>query len=558
MASRPLRDSVVLALAAALLFTVWLGARDLWNPNEPTYGRAVAEMAQRGDWLIPSVNDVVFPEKPILYFWMARAAGAVTGGVDEWSLRIPSAVSGVAVTLLVYLLVLPYAGVRRARYSAIVLATTYIVFWSARSIQMDLLVAACVLGCVTAVVYVLDHGLRPGVGWALAGLALGLGFLSKGPVAVVCVGLVLAPYAVATGRFRALVRPEILWGAPAFLVVAAPWFVWLGLRGETGFLHEVLIRQNFDRFVDPWDHQAPWWYYAKYFWLDNVPWALFLPLAVGLAAKGDKEARLERLCWIWIVAIVLFFSLSESKRSPYILPAAPAMAILVAGLAERWLDRDLDRWRWRGCALVFSILSGLLLGCAFWLRANGAALRGEVPALTEASSWVLACLVLGGAFVAVGVALSRRAPWIAPSALLGFVVAMYVVGVGRVLPAADAFKSHRPFCDEIRANVAPDEPLAGFGLWRWRAAYSYYSDRSLRHLETLDELADYWADDSPAYVVVERGRLDHARNVLGDVEPIASAEVGSNAAHLFGNAAARRVAPNDAREDGSPSGNVSR
>ena len=71
------RDLVVVGLAAAILFLTALGARDLWNPNEPTYGRGVAEMAESGTWLMPTVNGLVFAEKPILYFWMARAASVL-------------------------------------------------------------------------------------------------------------------------------------------------------------------------------------------------------------------------------------------------------------------------------------------------------------------------------------------------------------------------------------------------------------------------------------------------------------------------------------------------
>ena len=61
------RDLVLLAIGSALLFGVRLGARDLWNPNEPIYGEAVREMAQRGEWLVPYVNGIAFAEKPILF-----------------------------------------------------------------------------------------------------------------------------------------------------------------------------------------------------------------------------------------------------------------------------------------------------------------------------------------------------------------------------------------------------------------------------------------------------------------------------------------------------------
>ena len=83
------RDLLVIVLATATLFGVALGARDLWNPNEPVYGQAVAEMAARGDWLLPTVNGNEFGEKPILYFWLARISSRALGGVSELALRVP-------------------------------------------------------------------------------------------------------------------------------------------------------------------------------------------------------------------------------------------------------------------------------------------------------------------------------------------------------------------------------------------------------------------------------------------------------------------------------------
>ncbi len=131
-------DIALLCLGAALLFGLALGARDLWNPNEAIYGQAVAEMAQRGDWVIPTVNGKVFAEKPILYFWAARASAELLGEVDELSLRVPSVLVGVLAVVLTYLLVLPYGGRRRAVLAAAMLATQFQVFWIAHWGKIDI------------------------------------------------------------------------------------------------------------------------------------------------------------------------------------------------------------------------------------------------------------------------------------------------------------------------------------------------------------------------------------------------------------------------------------
>ena len=66
------KQLIILLLAAAVLFALFPGSRDLWNPNEPIYGQATREMIDGDTWLLPAINGKVFAEKPVLYYWMAE------------------------------------------------------------------------------------------------------------------------------------------------------------------------------------------------------------------------------------------------------------------------------------------------------------------------------------------------------------------------------------------------------------------------------------------------------------------------------------------------------
>jgi len=526
------RDLIGLAFVAALLFVPWLGARDLWNPNEPLYGQAVSEMAARGDWLVPTVNGSVFDEKPILYFWLALAASSVLGGVSEAALRIPSAAAGLIAVLLLYLLVEPYAGSRRARLAGLVLASTFLVFWSARQVQMDLLLTACVLAAVFFATRVIDHDSRPSVAWGAVGAAIGAGFLAKGPVGLVCPALVVGTYVIATRRVRASHLRAIPWAAATFLLVAAPWYLMLWFRGETGFLAELLYRQNLLRFVEPWDHGRPWWYFLKYFWIDMAPWSFFLPLAWGLRPADKQEDRLQRLAWSWIFVIVIFFSFSASKRSPYILPVAPAMAILVAGFAERWLADDCGKWRARLARLLHAAL-GLAFAAGGYLLLTGSWIADPPDGLERPAQLLGATSLVGGLFVLGALLARHRRRILASAALVGTVGATYLMASAGVLPAANTFKSHRPLSESIRARVAPDQPLRGFHQWRWRASYSFYTGRPIPNIESREELLEYWAGPEEVFLIVEQGRLEEVHAILGPLVPLFARTVGSNRAYLF-------------------------
>lgn len=523
------------AALAVVLYFAGLGARDLWHPNEPTYGQAVAEMAAHGAWLVPTVNGVPFGEKPILYFWLARLFSLLTGGVSELSLRLPSALAGVASVVLLQRLVRRYTTRERARTTALVLATTYIVFWSARTIQMDLLLTACTLAAVSALAGVLD-GARPAPGgWVAAGAAAGLGVLAKGPVGLICPALVVVPYALATRRGRALLQPAALAGLASCVLVAAPWYAALALRGHGTLLGELLWRQNVTRFVAPWDHAEPWWYFAGALLLDGLPWSPLLLLAPWAGARDERERRLERLAWCWLAGIVLFFSLSASKRSPYILPAMPAAAILVGALLERWRAGELGHGPRRAAIAVISLIAAALAaGAALTIRALDGALA-EPAALRRVGIAGALLMVAGAVAIAGGALLPWRRRFGAALGLGGFTLAAYLTAGVALLPDLDAVKSHRPFCEAIVAAVRPGQPLYGYRLWKWRAAYSFYSRRAIPSLASPEELRAYWARPERVFLVVERDRLDEVRATVDAGPPLADRAVGSNHVYLFSN-----------------------
>jgi len=526
------RELFFLAIGSAVLFGLGLGARDLWNPNEPIYGEAVREMAQRGEWLVPHVNGVAFAEKPILFYWLALLASKLLGGVSELSLRLPSFLAGIATVLGTYVLARPYAGRPRALISAVFCATLFGVFWNARFVQMDILVTAATLWVVIAVTRIVDHGGARLPGWMLAGAIAGLGFAAKGPVAWICPGLALAGYLVATRRFRELARWEVLAGAATCLAVASPWYLLLLRQGRADVVVEALFRQNVERFVNPWDHQAPFWYYVQYFWVDMAPWAFLVPLAALLPRKDVGERRLALLSWLWIATIVVFFSLSKSKRSPYILPIAPAVALLAGEVALSFVAGRLDLKRRTWFVGIAAVL------CGGFVLGGAAILAGALLRLHEAGAIPVAFLgltaLVAGVFVAFDL-LRGRTRVAAPISLVVATLAVYLAAGGVTLPALDAYKSARPVCEQVRRIVGPGDDVVSYGFSKWRAEYSYYLDRPITNLTDSEALRRAWGGSRRIVLFVEAARLESARQVIGDAIPALTGLVGRGAIYVFTN-----------------------
>lgn len=550
---RPDRIAIVGAVAIVAILFAGLGSRDLWNPNEPTYGLAVREMAERGDWWVPSVRGVPFTEKPPLYFWAARATGAVLG-VGPWALRLPGAIAALLTVVAVYRIAREVGDRRYARVASAVAATTFATYWGARTVQMDILVTAALAWTVYFAIRALDG--EPGpessthrpLAWVASGVCAGLGFLAKGPVAWVFAAVVIGGYAAASGRPRRVVSKETALAALAAVAVPVPWVVGMWAAGHGDFLHEALVRQNFARFVEAWDHREPWWYYLKYVWIDFLPWVVLVPFALG-AARTRLEVRRVVLGFVWLLGPIAFLSLSDSKRSAYLWPAIPAIALLASTVLTALAERTLSRLRRTGAMVAMVVVATVIaaLGIALFDR-----VPERWPTLALAAVAVAVVLVPGGALTIASV-FSRRGPSLVPAVLGVTVACAYVTGAVVALPAADSIKSARPFCGAVDAAVATrtagvtdDEPPCGgtgagrntrigaYRLWAWRAAYAYYCAATFVDLEDDDALRAYWSGKGRRYVLVEGAHVDRVAEILGaDATRAVDREIGDNRAVLF-------------------------
>jgi 4-amino-4-deoxy-L-arabinose transferase-like glycosyltransferase len=69
---------------------------DFWAPVEPRYAEIARVMFAKGEWIVPTVNGDLYTDKPILYFWLVLLASQIGGAVNEWTVRLPAALGGVA------------------------------------------------------------------------------------------------------------------------------------------------------------------------------------------------------------------------------------------------------------------------------------------------------------------------------------------------------------------------------------------------------------------------------------------------------------------------------
>jgi len=498
-----------LTLFGLVQFFPWLGARDLWNPDEPRYAEVAREMAAEGRFLVPHLNGEVYTQKPPLFFWAINAAALARGGLDEWAARLPSALAAVGTTLLVFAIARRLFEPRVAWMAALVYATSFKVLWQARVAQIDMLLAFLV--ALSAWCWL--HGYQEsGVrSYRLFFLVAGLATLTKGPVGLLPFLLSALVFLWASDRkdeLRAMQvgRGLLIWGG-----VVAAWLLAATLEAGTGYLEELVLTQNLTRYFDPGStpvmagHLKPWYHYLTTLPVDFLPWSVLLPAAFWVPWREGAWRREPgyRLAVCWTVIPLLFFSLSSAKRSVYLLPMFPAVALLAAYLLDTVARTGR---RHRLAAVVPFAIVGVLFVVVAVLLPPEASQRPEAELVGAATIMLLAVLlgIVGCSALAGAWAASRGRPVLAAALVAAAMAPIGPLALGWALARADPLKSVRPVTDELLRRLGPEEEYGVFPKIDGRALF--YTRRLARELPDAEALRRFAAEGG-RWVVARRDAL---------------------------------------------------
>ncbi|AMO21753.1 glycosyltransferase family 39 protein [Ramlibacter solisilvae] len=372
---------------AALWLTATIGARPLALPDEGRYVGVAWQMLTSGDWLTPRLDGLPYFHKPPLFFWITAASLGMFGQ-HEWAARLAPLLGAFLGLGSIYLFASRWFSRRAGRLALLALATQPLFFVGAQFANLDMLVAGCITAAIAALAHAAllrPHGRRSHAALAAGYLFMGLGVLSKGLIGIVLPGLVLVSWLMLRGQWRPLLSLIWLPGIALFLLVVAPWFVLVQQRFPE-FSHYFFVVQHFARYATGgFNNRLPAYFYPVVLILFALPWTAWMFVGARAGAWRDPErGAVRQLAWIWMLAIVAFFSLPESKLVGYILPAAAPAALLAADgfelLAARWARAALW-WRGGAAAAVLACLAAVIAATALprnSTRELGLALRREL------------------------------------------------------------------------------------------------------------------------------------------------------------------------------------
>lgn len=321
----------------AVLASLWLATlplRPLIDPDEGRYAEIPREMAATGDWVTPRLNGLKYFEKPPLQYWATAAVYSVFG-VSEWTARLWTV--GLAFCCLPMVFAwtsrLYGQGAALAAFVALAVSPYYelvahlnildagFTFWLASAVFAFTLAQCASERSPEERRWML-------VAWACGALAV----LSKGIVVGPLVGGALVAYSVLERDIRPWRRLHVIPGLALFALICVPWFVAVSVRNPS-FLEFFFVHEHFARFLTTVHRRTePWWFFVQWLLIGALPWLAILPRAIRGAwldtVSGINFKPLKFLL-IFCVVTLTFFSLSESKLAPYILPLFPPLAAIV-------------------------------------------------------------------------------------------------------------------------------------------------------------------------------------------------------------------------------------
>src|SRR5277367_1235083 len=348
-----LRAGFVLILAA-VLFLTRLGVRALWS-SEFRWAEIAREMLVTHNYFWPTINGHVYYDKPLGSYWLVIFSTPFTGGLNEAATRLPCAIAGILAVALLMLLVRRLYDARTAILSGVILATSFSFVFFSRHASADV---ETLTGELAALLLFNHYEDRGGGIWVVGlWLIMAATSLTKGLLGFVLPILVIGAYSSLHDGWAQLFE-EISRGSfidrIQRLIDRNRWFFnWYTVAGIAvgGFVYylpfeisarmmgtqkglAMVYRENVVRFFHPFDHRGPIYLYVYVIFGLMAPWSALLPAAMvethSLRHAGDEPARADRFALVYFWATFIFFTLSGSRRSYYILPILPAAAILVA------------------------------------------------------------------------------------------------------------------------------------------------------------------------------------------------------------------------------------
>jgi 4-amino-4-deoxy-L-arabinose transferase-like glycosyltransferase len=545
-APRQVALPILLGLSIAMYF-VALGGLSIWDANEAFYVETPREMIEAHDYINPSFNYLPRFNKPVLSYWIVAIFYKVFG-VSVGVQRLPIALGALVIIGCAFVLgrlafddrspwprgrgprddsrdprprtrdLGPRArdvgpgtrdeglGTQAGLWSAVGLAAAPRLVMFARRIFIDIWVTAFM--SLTLAFFALSerYPARRRLFLVLMYVCVGLGVLTKGPVAVALPALAFGLYLLATRELRRVTDMMLPLGIVIVAAIVVPWYALLYQEHGWTYIRSFFISENLERYTSGFGvrQQRGVMFYLPVIISDSFPVSAFLFTAAAIWTR--ERSRIQTLLWCWIVAIVAFFSFSAGKQDLYIFPIVAA----VGGLGGSAIAQALCDASWRGWLRWTLAVTGALVALAgaavLWLFVAG----GRVYAL-DGAMFVAVCGLVGGVLT-----LSLALAWRQVAAILTLFTAIIAIDytfVGRVLPDFERYKPVPAIAGILRDRLHPGDIVAHYQIAL--PSMVYYLGRHVDEYFLQEPFVKTMRSDRRVYAVLSADDYADLRPLIG-------------------------------------------
>lgn len=514
-----------IALLSVLVIVPFLGETIFYSKGEPREAIVAFSILESGNWILPLNYGTDIAYKPPFLYWSIAVFSAILGEVTEFTSRLPSALSFIAMQLVFFVFVAKRKDIKVALLTSILLLTSFEVHRAAVACRLDMLQVSLIVISL-CLLYRWDEKNSRGVPW-LAVLLMACASLTKGPVGSVFPCLVIGVYQLMRGRSFAKAFFSLAGIGLLSLIPLAIWY-WAAYQQGGKEFSDLMIEENAGRLFHKMSyesHENPIWYnFLTLIW-GWVPWTLvlvislfglkwknmqFLPQGDGIVQRLKKgwivfrnQSPIQLFTWLVILIIFIFYCIPKSKRSVYLLPIYPFMAVLIAEYLLALVQRGAKVFKI--CAIIFASL-GLLLTLVFvfvrcglvpesiWGSGRHAAENiGFMNALKDTSlsipKWFLIALPVIASVCTLRMVVKRVDTRSLLYGIAGCMLCMFVVLDGVYQPIVLSVKSDKHLAEQVKTLI-PEGPVYSYSSMSFYCTNFYLDDR-MRHIEVEQPAEGY-------------------------------------------------------------------
>ncbi len=359
--------------------------------DETRYLSVAWDMKLYHSFIVPLLNGLPYAHKPPFLFWLINLDW-LAFGINGKTLRLIPIVFSIFNVVLVYkMAIMLWDDSKTARYASIVLSTTLVyLVWSALIMFDIILTFWILLGMYSIFSAYINKNTKS---WVIAGIAVGCGLLTKGPVVFVHI----LPVGILSFLWIPVKQINLKWYKGLLLAsftgiaILLVWVVPAVITGGESYRQSILWGQTVNRVVSSFAHQRPIWWFLPLIPVLLLPWILLKPLWRGYSFK--KEDRGSRFLFVWVFSVLIIHSLISCKQVHYLIPLLPGVSLLMA----RNIAVNGDKWKTIKVHYpvgIFYIVIGVIILVLHFLPLK------NIPDIPVSKFLILAsCLIALGGFM---------------------------------------------------------------------------------------------------------------------------------------------------------------